>query len=241
MLRSPPRGHDPCLPGRRPGHSSSRPPTGGVDHVVLADDHGRSLTGRQFHDTAAAVAADLGGARHRRRHHRVVAAADDARDDGGDGRARAARRGAEPAHPDPARARGRLHHPPGRHRGDDHHRAVARVRSRRARARSCRRAGLLGHPHRPRHRSGDDRQHAPARAGRPGHARPAPVRRRVADALDLHVVGHDRRPQGRPPHRPVGDARRDRTDRNRRVAPTTSMPSPFRSPTSAGCSCSRRA
>ena len=39
---------------------------------------------------------------------------DDARDDGGDGRAGAPRRGAEPAHPDPARARGRLHHPPGR-------------------------------------------------------------------------------------------------------------------------------
>ena len=43
----------------------------------------------------------------------------------------APRRGPEPAHPDPARARGRLHHRPGRHRGVDHHRAVARVRPRR--------------------------------------------------------------------------------------------------------------
>ena len=30
-----------------------------ADHVVLADDHGRSLTGRQLHDAAATVAADL--------------------------------------------------------------------------------------------------------------------------------------------------------------------------------------
>src|SRR6478736_1630022 len=30
-----------------------------ADHVVLADDHGRSLTGRQLHDAAAATAAAL--------------------------------------------------------------------------------------------------------------------------------------------------------------------------------------
>ena len=36
-----------------------------ADHVLLADDHGRSLTGRQLHDAAAGVAADLGDARHR--------------------------------------------------------------------------------------------------------------------------------------------------------------------------------
>ena len=30
-----------------------------ADHVLLADDHGRSLTGRQLHDRGAAVAADL--------------------------------------------------------------------------------------------------------------------------------------------------------------------------------------
>ena len=44
-------------------------------------------------------------------------------------------------------------------------------------------------------------------------ARSRPARaRRVAGALDLHVVGHDRRPEGRPPHRPDGDARRHRAD-----------------------------
>ena len=31
-----------------------------ADHVLLADDHGRSLTGRQLHDAALGVAADLG-------------------------------------------------------------------------------------------------------------------------------------------------------------------------------------
>ena len=30
-----------------------------ADHVILADDHGRSLTGRSFRDAAQAVAADL--------------------------------------------------------------------------------------------------------------------------------------------------------------------------------------
>ena len=65
---------------------------------------------------------------------------------------------------------------------------------------------------------GDDRQHAAARAGRSGDARPPPPLDDVAGAVDLHVVGHDRRPEGRPPHRPLGDARRHRPDRHRRVA-----------------------
>ena len=114
--------------------------------------------------------------------------------------------------------------------------ALARVRPRRARARPRRRAGLRGDHHRPRHRPRVDRQHAPTRR--------RVIRRRSlrrprtdesTDAVDLHVVGHDRRPEGRPPHRPVGDARRHRA-RSRPWArrPTTSTPSPSRSRTSAG-------
>ena len=68
----------------------------------------------------------------------------------------------------------------------------------------------------------------------PGRA----VARRRTHAVDLHVVGHHRRSQGRAPHRPLGDARRHRPDRHRLRRPTTSTPSPSPCRTSAGCSCS---
>ena len=75
-----------------------------ADHVLLADDHGRSLTGRQFRDAALGVAADLATRGittgtmvswqlPTTLETMVVMVA-----------LLAARRGAEPAHPDPARA-----------------------------------------------------------------------------------------------------------------------------------------
>ena len=57
--------------------------------------------------------------------------------------------------------------------------------------------------------------------GDPATLGPPPPSRRVADALDLHLVGHDRRPEGRPPHRPVGDARRLGTASGRGHRPPT--------------------
>ena len=59
------------------------------DHVVLADDHGRSLTGRELRD-AAATPRPRRPPRHRSGDGRLVAAPDHARDDGRDDRVGAA-------------------------------------------------------------------------------------------------------------------------------------------------------
>ena len=164
MLRSPVRGDASAVPRDAVG-------AGRAGRAAMARPRAPRRRPRPVVDRATTAGGRVGGrrrsldARHLGGNRRVVAAADHARDDGAEGRARTAGRGAEPAGPDPARAGGRVHHPAGGHRGDDHDGALARVRPRRARARPRRRAGLLGDHHRSRHRPRDDRQHVAARPG----------------------------------------------------------------------------
>ena len=196
------------------------------DAVILSDDHGR-----------AAARAPSSSSRAERSPRRCTPA--------GSGRRttvswqlpttleapccwsalRPPRGGAEPAHPAAARARGRVHHRPGRHRPADRAPALARLRPRRDGARDrvgrgCARA--RARPRRP--RRPDRRRAAPAGAATPT-ALPAPPEPppTATGAVDLLLVGHDGGAEGRAPHRPhrhgvgAGTARGRRVRRRRRL------------------------
>ena len=168
--------------------------------------------GRRPHLRRAARRRRAGGRRprrprRRRGHGRVLAAARRGRVDGPGGRAGPARCGAEPDPPDLPRPRGGLRRPPGRHPPADRALGVAGLRLRRPWPSDL--AATDGGPRWSSSPTGScptaTRPTCPPRPDRP-----------ATGALALLHVGHDRRPEGRTPHRrhhPGGGGRHGRAPR----------------------------
>ena len=217
------------------------------DHVIASDEDGARSPARSTATRRERVAAGLHAARRRARRERLVAPPHVARVVRARRRAGPARGGPEPDAADLPRPRGPVHHPadaarkliitPSVWKGFDYE-AMCREAA----------AELPG----PR----GARLRQVAARGRPGDAaavRPGGRRGLGADPVDLLHVGHDRRPEGRAPHRPVGaavgrrDGRRARHHRRRlcsdscsRTRTSAGRPGRSRRSCRAASSCSSR-